>query len=207
MERRAFLNLAVKKARAPAPPPMQWVRPPYAAPELHFLAACTRCDACIPACPHHVMFKLSEKAGRLAAGTPAMDLINYGCHMCPDTPCVTACEPGALRRDPLLGKARDRAGDKVGDKAEDAAVISPFPTLAVATIDEKSCLPYSGPECGACAHSCPVPGALHWVSGVRPVINAEACTGCALCREACIVSPKAIKITAAAKTPDVAPAG
>jgi ferredoxin-type protein NapG len=196
MERRAFLNMAVKKARSPAPPPMQWIRPPYAAPELHFLASCTRCDACIPACPHHVIFKLPEKSGRLAAGTPAMDLMNHGCHMCLDTPCVTACETGALRRDPVLDKVEDE------EAGENADVSTPFPTLALATIEEKSCLPYSGPECGACAHSCPVPDALYWVSGVRPVINADACTGCALCREACIVSPNAIKITAAPITPD-----
>jgi ferredoxin-type protein NapG len=202
VERRAFLNLAVKKARPPASPPMQWVRPPYAAPELHFLAACTRCDACIPACPHHVIFKLSDKAGRLAAGTPAMDLMRHGCHMCPDTPCVTACEPGALRRVSTLDKARDNVEGEASDEVGDEDVTPPFPTLALATIDESSCLPYSGPECGACAHSCPVPGALQWVSGIRPVINAEACTGCALCREACIVSPKAIRITAAPTTPD-----
>jgi Fe-S-cluster-containing dehydrogenase component len=45
------------------------------------------------------------------------------------------------------------------------------------------------------AHSCPVPGALEWEGGIRPVINDTLCTGCALCRGACIVAPKAIPIS------------
>ena len=70
------------------------------------------------------------------------------------------------------------------------------PKLAAVRIDTRTCLPYSGPECGACAHACPVPGALEWEDGIRPVVNDERCTGCALCREACIVEPKAIEVAA-----------
>jgi ferredoxin-type protein NapG len=62
-------------------------------------------------------------------------------------------------------------------------------------IDPETCLPYSGPECGACAHSCPVPGALEWEGGLRPVVNDDRCTGCALCREACIMEPKAVEVS------------
>jgi len=64
----------------------------------------------------------------------------------------------------------------------------------VASIDERSCLPYLGPECGACADSCPVAGALQWPDGRKPVIDQDLCAGCALCREACIVDPKAVGI-------------
>ena len=46
------------------------------------------------------------------------------------------------------------------------------------------------------AHSCPVPGALEWEGGVRPAINEARCTGCAMCREACIVDPKAAAVSA-----------
>jgi ferredoxin len=72
---------------------------------------------------------------------------------------------------------------------DDAPV--PLPVMAVADIDSRHCLPYQGPECGACAGSCPVPGALGW-DDTRPVIDAALCTGCALCREACIADPKAV---------------
>ncbi|NKB58125.1 MAG: hypothetical protein GKS00_17510 [Alphaproteobacteria bacterium] len=157
----------------------RWIRPPFARDELEFLLSCTRCDACIAACPHDVLFALSPKEGRTAAGTPAMDLLRQGCHMCTDWPCVTACEPDAL---------------KLPEDEEDLPPASP--KFASARIAQTNCLPYSGPECGACADSCPVPGALSWEGGARPVIDPEHCTGCALCREACIVDPNAIQIFA-----------
>ncbi len=164
-----------------------WLRPPFAKPELDFLLACTRCDRCIEACEFGVVFRLQEKWGRQVAGTPAMDLLNRGCHMCADWPCVTACEPGALKRPPpvVVMKRPSTADDD-----------PPLPRkMAFVRIDVETCLPYAGPECGACADSCPVPGALEWEGGVRPVVNQERCTGCALCREACIVDPKAIEVS------------
>ena len=155
----------------------QWLRPPYAKPELEFLLSCTRCDACMAACPHEVIFTLPALYGVEAAGTPALDLSARGCRLCADWPCVAACEPNALELD------------------ESA------PRLATLTIDTQVCLPYSGPECGACAHACPVPGALQWADGIRPSINPDLCPGCALCREACITEPKAITVAAMASEP------
>jgi len=156
-----------------------WIRPPFALDELDFLLNCTSCDKCIEVCPHDVLFALSARAGLQAAGTPAMDLLQRGCHMCADWPCVTACSPGALKLPEI-----------------DADQPPAAPKFAVARIDVATCLPYSGPECGACADACPIPGALGWEGGVRPVIDQESCTGCALCREACILDPKAIQISA-----------
>jgi ferredoxin-type protein NapG len=69
----------------------------------------------------------------------------------------------------------------------------PLPRLAMAYILKEHCLPYQGPECGACAHACPVEGALQW-NMTKPLVNPDLCTGCALCRQACIASPKAILI-------------
>jgi ferredoxin-type protein NapG len=158
-----------------------WLRPPFALEELEFLLICTRCDKCIEACTYGVLFKLPARLGLQVVGTPAMDLLNRGCRMCPDWPCVGACEPGALKL-----PDRDRDGEAPPKPAK----------LALVRIDPNACLPYSGPECGACAHSCPVPGALEWEDGVRPAINEEICIGCALCREACIVEPKAIEVSA-----------
>lgn len=186
MKRRDLFRLGARKAagiasraaaRKVAKEAENWIRPPFAAAELDFLLACTRCDKCIEACPHDVLFKLPPRWGIKAAGTPAMDLRVRGCHLCDDWPCVAACEPDALK---LPG----------GDEK------TPPPLkLALVTIDTKTCLPYLGPECGACADSCPVPGALEW-RGPKPVINQDVCTGCALCREACIADPKAIGVAA-----------
>jgi ferredoxin-type protein NapG len=188
MKRRDFFKLGARKTAQVALQLVgetvarradSWLRPPFAAEELKFLLACTRCDKCIEACPYDVLFKLPARLGPQVAGTPAMDLLNRGCHMCQDWPCVAACEPDALKL-PEQGEGKLPAPGK----------------LAVVQIDQKTCLPYSGPECGACADSCPVPGALVWEGGLRPVINQEICTGCALCREACIVDPKAVTVSA-----------
>ncbi|MBT3627391.1 MAG: hypothetical protein HOM52_18500 [Rhodospirillaceae bacterium] len=150
-----------------------WIRPPFAEAEQEFLTNCTRCDKCIGACEFNVIFKLPADLGHTAAGTPAMDLLNRGCHMCADWPCAAACEPDALKL-----PEPDSAPDK----------------FAHAEIDTEQCLPYQGPECGACADSCPVDGALQW-RGPRPVINADKCTGCGCCREICITEPKSVIIS------------
>lgn len=153
-----------------------WIRPPYAIPELDFLLACTRCNACIEACPHNVIFPLAARLGADVASTPALDLLTKGCHLCDDWPCVNACEPKAL-----VFTEENETGD-----------ISQ-PKFATAEINTNTCLPYSGPECGACESACLVKGALVF-EGEKPTINLELCVGCGLCREACIVEDKAIII-------------
>lgn len=39
--------------------------------------------------------------------------------------------------------------------------------------------------------SCPIEGALVW-QDEKPKIDADLCVGCAMCREACIIEPKAV---------------
>jgi len=171
----------VEKAR-------QWIRPPFALHELDFLLKCTRCGDCTEACPHGVIFPLPAKFGIEAVSTPAMDLTVKGCRLCDDWPCVRACEPEAL----LRAEVNDGpAGSETNNPK--ASTNIELPKLAQVTIIEDRCLPFMGPECGACAHSCPVEGALLW-DGPKPRINNEACTGCAMCREACITEPKSIGV-------------
>jgi len=167
------VNQVDRQARRQA---VHWIRPPYALDELEFLLACTRCGACVDACEYKVVFPLPARLGARVAGTPALDLLNKGCHQCADWPCVTACEAGAL-----------------GIPETDGAEGLPAPHMAVASIDVDTCLPWNGPECGACASSCTVSGAMVW-EGERPRIEPSLCTGCARCREACIVEPKAIRV-------------
>ncbi len=182
---RAALRLAADKAARRAE---SRIRPPFALEEPEFLLACTRCDKCIEACGYDVLFKLPAHHGLQAGGTPAMDLLNRGCHMCQDWPCVKACEPGALK---LPALDRDAPG--------------PPAKLARVGIDARVCLPYLGPECGACRDSCPIPGVLEWQGGIKPVIDEDSCTGCGLCREACITDPKAIEISALVPGKSTAP--
>lgn len=156
-----------------------WIRPPFALPELDFLLACTRCNACIEACPHDVIFPLAARLGADVVNTPALDLLKKGCHLCEDWPCVNACEAKAL----VLSE------DEQANKSQ--FKINKF---ANAEIDEGLCLPFSGPECGACISACPVEGALI-LEHEKPVIEQEICVGCALCRDACVVEEKAIVIS------------
>ena len=186
MDRRDFFRMGLQEAGKTAVKLVdesvsqrarRWLRPPFARAELEFLLACTRCDKCVEACPHDVIFKLPARLGAQVVGTPALDILNKGCHLCEDWPCVKACEPEALQF-----PATDDEGEL------------PLPKLARAQINTSSCLPYLGPECGACKPACPVPGALVW-DREKPRVDPDTCTGCGLCREACVVEPKAVNIS------------
>jgi ferredoxin-type protein NapG len=186
MDRRKFFQYALRKATKSVVKKGDavvtaraghWIRPPYAIAELEFLLACSRCADCIEACPHDVLFPLAARLGAGVAGTPALDLLHKGCRLCEDWPCVNACETGALQREPAPAGVKDK-----------------LPVLARVTIDTATCLPYLGPECGVCVEACPVPGALT-LQQERPVIDDTLCTGCAMCREVCIVEGKAIRVS------------
>ncbi|MEE9184971.1 MAG: 4Fe-4S dicluster domain-containing protein [Acidimicrobiia bacterium] len=181
--RRAFLERSLQRAGESAVNTAReqvnrrathWIRPPFAVDELEFLLSCTRCGACTNACPYGLIFSLPARLGAQVVGTPALDLLNGGCHLCEDWSCVAACEPGAL----------NPAGVESGPR---------LPRIAEVRIDTAACLPYNGPECGACAASCPVPGAMIWDGG-KPRVDPEICVGCGMCREACIVEPKAVAV-------------
>ncbi len=166
----------------------RWVRPPHAIDELEFLTTCNRCGDCILACPHQVVFPLAARLGAAVAGTPALDLNNKGCHLCDDWPCVNACESSALK-----------FPDKTAiDNKSSESIENTIPRIAMAAINTETCLAYLGPECGACASSCPIPDALTWNSE-KPGIDSDNCVGCGLCRQTCIVNPKAIKISSLCK--------
>ncbi len=83
--RRAFLRGAFLRGGARKPAPA--LRPPWAVEA--FLERCTRCDACIAACPEKVL-------RRGDGGFPELDVRERGCTFC--AACVEACEPGALDR-------------------------------------------------------------------------------------------------------------
>lgn len=67
----------------------QTARPPWSADEADFHALCSRCDACLDACPENIL-------QRDAAGFPRVDFSVGGCTFCGD--CAEACEPKALAR-------------------------------------------------------------------------------------------------------------
>lgn len=153
-----------------------WIRPPFAIEEIDFLLKCSRCDDCARACEKGVIFPLPARRGAQVVGTPVLDLLNKSCDLCDDWPCVNACQTGALQ---LPEIEEDKEVEK--------------PRLALAVLDTGACLPYLGPECGACYGICPIPGALVFEME-KPIIDKDLCVGCALCREVCVVDPRAILI-------------
>ena len=212
MDRRAFFKLGVRNVTTAAVDAVEarasalakrYIRPPFAVGELDFLLKCSRCGDCIDACPHDTIFPLSARLGAQVVSTPALDLLNGACHLCEDWPCVQVCKSGALtlpefaeEAPPSQAPPSQTIEHTSGDGgAKGQAQSGPLPLLAIAKIDTAICLPYLGPECGACGSACPVPGALTWDMS-RPQINHDICTGCALCRRACITTPKAILIGA-----------
>jgi NAD-dependent dihydropyrimidine dehydrogenase PreA subunit len=150
------------------------LRPPKAIEEHAFLAGCTRCNACVAACPPKAIVLAPERF-RAAAGTPMIDPHRQPCLLCDGLPCVQACEPGVLARDLPVAMGR-------------AAILPP------------QCLNRLGTTCTVCAERCPVPGALTMRGGM-PVVDDATCTGCGVCHFACPAPTPAILILAALDRP------
>jgi ferredoxin-type protein NapG len=140
-------------------------RPPGAVDERAFLRDCTRCDACIEACPHDAIVHAPPRL-RQASGTPMIDPARQPCWMCQDFPCIAACEPGVLRPDQPLRMGR-------------------------AMIVEQTCLAHQGTFCTVCSERCPVPGAIV-LSGGKPRVVEERCTGCGVCFHVCPAPQNAV---------------
>ncbi|HEY6809099.1 MAG TPA: 4Fe-4S dicluster domain-containing protein [Gemmatimonadales bacterium] len=154
--------------------PREYFRPPGALPEIAFLAACTRCGACIDVCPVHALVKAPPGAG-LAAGTPSFDPTRQACVACDDMPCARACPTGALQV-PAGGWAEVHLG-----------------ALA---LDPRSCITFHGAACGVCARACPVgERALAMDAGGHPVLKPEGCVGCGVCVTACVTSPSSLSLS------------
>jgi len=143
------------------------IRPPHAVDEASFLEGCTRCEACIKACPHDAIAHAPARF-RAAADTPMIDPHTAPCRACPDTPCVSACEPDVLRLD------------------------APF-AMAQASIDTQSCMAHQGSFCTVCSEHCPVPNAITTDAG-KPTINPSACTGCGVCHYVCPAPQNAVLV-------------
>jgi ferredoxin-type protein NapG len=162
------VNEAVNKITKRVP----LLRPPGAISERQFLQACTRCDACIHACPKDAIRKAPKSMGFLVMGTPYIDPIKTPCVMCDDLPCIPACEDNALL--PV-----DREDVNMG----------------YAILNKKNCKAYSNIFCQQCVIDCPVPGAITQ-RDMKPMIHKDVCTGCGVCARSCMTvnSPTAIKI-------------
>jgi len=158
--------------------PQRWFRPPGAAPEVAFVAACTRCGDCIDVCPVHAIVKAPASAG-LAAGTPYIEPTMQACIVCEDMPCAAVCETGALV------VPADPEGLGVWASVH----------MGVLALDPDRCITFQGQACGVCARSCPVGDrALAIDDRGHPVLKPEGCVGCGVCVTACVTTPSSLSL-------------
>ncbi len=153
------------------------LRPPRARSEERFLALCSRCGACIQACPYGALLPAppDDPAGQ---DTPLIDPLERGCEVCANTPCVAACPTGALHPDlPLrMGTARITG----------------------------HCLNLHDRPCRECYQQCPVPGAIELIDGTARVVP-TTCVGCGICSQVCPAPINAVIIMPAADRPNPDP--
>jgi ferredoxin-type protein NapG len=104
-----------------------------------------------------------------------IDAASAACAFCPDTPCITACEPGVLTRTQPL-------------------------KMGVAWIQTMACLAHTGSFCTVCSERCPVPGAIEVERG-KPTIRPDVCVGCGVCASVCPAPTNAVVVMPLADRP------
>ena len=158
------------------------IRPPGAQGEKDFSSRCVKCGRCIEACPYAALVPASADAGS-AGGSPTLDLRNQACRLCHDFPCAAACPTDALSAVAAV---------------EDV-------DMGHAVIDEDLCIALQGMRCEVCYRACPLidraitidyrlreGDSIHSV--FAPVIDEQACVGCGLCVERCVIGQPEVAI-------------
>lgn len=147
------------------------VRPPGAGSEKEFLEQCSRCGACVKACPFFALAPQMQ-ANEFDLGTPALRTGQSWCRLCGDFPCINACGSGAL------SMTRTSALKKI----------------ATVRVAEAECLRTTGTTCDACAQKCAQTAvAISFpAEGAAPVIDHEKCSGCGACLVVCPAYPEPV---------------
>lgn len=150
LSRRAFLGVSRPNQGSP-------VRPPWALAEAQFLSLCTRCNACIDACPTGLL-KVGEGGFPEADFTPGQ--APAGCTFCGD--CRAVCTVGALAASNTWVLKASFSSDCLAARqvvcrtcaecCEFSAIHFPprLGGVAQPSLDDEACT-----GCGACLADCP----------------------------------------------------
>jgi ferredoxin-type protein NapG len=178
--------------------PTEFARPPGALPDsAAFERACTRCGDCVIACPYGVIFTLGGSSG------PLIDPGSVACQLCPDMPCIAACDEGALEplpenSLPKFGQAEVIAGACLNSSPDEATGLKRSGTAKSKKKKAERAGKKSGGRnktCRECAKACPVPEVITFGKENKLPRFAEHCTGCGQCVPACPAEPRAIRIS------------
>ena len=139
------------------------LRPPGSVSEDLFPAKCIRCGRCVEVCPYRSIIQLDIRSG-IHAGTPLIEAENIPCYLC--MKCVEVCPTGSLE---TVTQEQTRMG--------------------LAVIDKYSCAAWEGTTlCRTCYDKCPFPDKAIRLEQLRPIVEADHCTGCGLCTTGCPIT-------------------
>ncbi len=148
--------------------PVRILRPPGARPD--FLDVCSKCHACVGACPADAIQPLSS-SDPSQDGTPVILAETQPCVVCDDLACMPACPTGALE---VLPREAIRMGR--------------------ARVDVDQCERTHDVDCRICIDLCPVGEKALALDAGGMVAVGDVCVGCGVCEHACPTRPRAIVV-------------
>lgn len=177
--RRGFFREVVKRYVVPAAEfaeekldqktsPVRLLRPPGARAD--FVDRCSKCHACVDACPADAIRPLQSSDETLAL-TPVIRADTQPCVVCDDLACMPACPTGALE---VLSREAIRMG--------------------LARIDLDQCERTHNVDCTVCVDLCPIGDKALKLDERGNVFVGDACVGCGVCEHACPTRPRAIVV-------------
>ena len=157
-------------ASSPRSIPLAVLRPPGAQAEPDFLATCSRCGACVTACPADAI--RIDSTAAIGGGAPYIDADVDACVVCTTLECMMVCPTGALVPTPIRGIDMGTAVWRPG-----------------------TCVRTHGQDCRICVDECPIGEvAIRLDASGHVQVIEDGCVGCGVCQNRCPTTPKSIVV-------------